>query len=211
MNAVNRAGKTVIGIVAANGVVIASERRPPSSLVDLETYNKMENISPSTGFVYAGMGADFRVLVERARKSATAYHRRYQEQIPVRELTQSTATVMQEFTQEGGVRPFGVSLLVAGYDDEGPQLYQADPSGAFFGWKATAIGKGMAPCKQMLERRWQKDMEIEDAVHLALLCLRESSETQMTASTVQIGVVGNDRVFRILTEKQVEEYFQETM
>ena len=54
----------------------------------------------------------------------------------------STASVMQEYTQSGGVRPFGVSLLVAGMDGDGvPRLFQVDPSGAYFGWKATAIGK----------------------------------------------------------------------
>jgi 20S proteasome subunit alpha 2 len=176
------------------------------------SFSKMEIISPSSGFVYAGMGADFRVLVEKARKQGSAYHRKFGENIPIRGLTQGIAQVMQEFTQEGGVRPFGVSLLVAGYDSvDGPQLFQADPSGAYFQWKATAIGKGMTSCKQLLERRWQPDMELEDAIHLALLCLRESSETQMTASTVQLGVIGEDQVFRILTQKQVEEYFQETL
>lgn len=57
------------------------------------------------------------------------------------QLVRDTASVMQEFTQSGGVRPFGLSLLVAGFDDSGPQLFQVDPSGAYFGWKATAIGK----------------------------------------------------------------------
>jgi len=46
------------------------------------------------------------------------------------------------------VRPFGVSLMMAGYDDNGPQLYQIDPSGTYFAWKASAIGKNMVgpPC-----------------------------------------------------------------
>lgn len=59
---------------------------------------------------------------------------------------------MQEFTQSGGVRPFGVSILFASFDDDGPQLYQIDPSGAYFGWKATAIGKDSVSAKTFLER-----------------------------------------------------------
>jgi 20S proteasome subunit alpha 2 len=71
---------------------------------------------------------------------------------------------MQEFTQSGGVRPFGVSLLIAGVDDEGPQLYQVDPSGAYFGWRASAIGKNFTNAKTFLEKRYSEDMELEDTV-----------------------------------------------
>jgi 20S proteasome subunit alpha 2 len=70
------------------------------------------------------MGPDSRVLVRKSRKQAQQYKRLYQEPIPLSQLVRETAAVMQEFTQSGGVRPFGVSLLVAGFDDNGPQLYQ---------------------------------------------------------------------------------------
>jgi 20S proteasome subunit alpha 2 len=63
------------------------------------------------------------------------------------------------------VRPFGVSLLVAGYDEDGPHLFQVDPSGTFFGWKATAIGKNFKNARSFLERRYREDMELEDAIH----------------------------------------------
>lgn len=80
--------------------------------------------------------------VRKARKSAQSYFCEYHETKPVTQLVKSTASVMQEYTQSGGVRPFGVSLLVAGMDGDGvPRLFQVDPSGAYFGWKATAIGK----------------------------------------------------------------------
>ena len=67
-----------------------------------------------------------------------------QEQIPCSILVQEIASIMQEYTQSGGVRPFGVSLLVIGYDEDEPRLYQVDPSGAYFAWYATAIGHGNA-------------------------------------------------------------------
>ncbi len=51
------------------------------------------------------------------------------------------------------MRPFGVSLLLAGRDDSGAQLYQIDPSGSYFAWKASAIGKNMVNCKTFLEKR----------------------------------------------------------
>jgi 20S proteasome subunit alpha 2 len=86
------------------------------------------------------MGPDFRVIVRNARKAAQKYYLTYREIEPVSQVVKESALLMQEYTQSGGVRPFGVSCLVAGYDDEGPQLFQVDPSGSSFGWKATAIG-----------------------------------------------------------------------
>lgn len=75
-----------------------------------------------------------------------------QESIPILQLVREIAAVMQEFTQSGGVRPFGVSLLIAGFDQDGPQLYQVDPSGAYFGWRASAIGKNAVNSKTFLEK-----------------------------------------------------------
>lgn len=95
------------------------------------------------GFVYAGMGPDFRVIVRNARKEAQKYYLTYREVQPVSQIVRESALLMQEYTQSGGVRPFGVSCLVAGYDIDGPQLFQVDPSGSYFGWKATAIGKNV--------------------------------------------------------------------
>ena len=58
-----------------------------------------------------------------------------------------------------------MSLLVAGYDDDGPHLYQVDASGIYFGWKAAAIGKNSKNARSFLERRYREDMELEDAIH----------------------------------------------
>ena len=123
LNAV-QAGRTSLGIKATNGVVIASEKKIPSILVDPATVEKTGMLSSNVGVTYSGMGPDFRVLLNKGRKAAQSYYLVYKDIIPVTLLARELAAVMQEFTQSGGVRPFGVSLLVAGYDDEGPQLYQ---------------------------------------------------------------------------------------
>ena len=110
-------------------------------------------LTENIAIVYSGMGPDFRVLVRKGRKSAQQYYRVYRETIPVSMLVRELAAVMQEFTQRGGVRPFGISLLLAGYDHNGPQLFQIDPSGSYFAWKASAIGKHMVNAKTFLEKR----------------------------------------------------------
>jgi 20S proteasome subunit alpha 2 len=118
---------------------------------------------------------------------------------------------MQEYTQSGGVRPFGVSLLVAGVDaDNTPRLYQVDPSGAYFGWKATAIGKNYVNAKSFLERRYQEGMELEDAIHTALLTLREGFEGEMNSENIELGIVSvTDGKFRLLTPAEIQDYLDE--
>ena len=150
-------------------------------------------------------------IVRKGRKSAQAYYREYNETKPVGQLVKSTASVMQEYTQSGGVRPFGVSLLVAGIDSDGsPRLFQVDPSGAYFGWKATAIGKNYVNAKNFLEKRYQEDMELEDAIHTALLTLREGFEGEMNGTNIEVGVVSkSDGVFRLLTPEQIQDYLDE--
>jgi 20S proteasome subunit alpha 2 len=172
--------------------------------------------------VYSGMGPDYRILVDKSRKvSHTGYKRIYNEYPPTRILVQDVARVMQEATQSGGVRPYGVSLLIAGWDDGiepeteeakqgetdaekkkassktggilkgGPSLYQVDPSGSYFPWKATAIGKSATSAKTFLEKRYTDGLELEDAVHIALLTLKETIEGEMNGETVEIGTTCN--------------------
>ncbi|KAG1755795.1 nucleophile aminohydrolase [Suillus lakei] len=162
-------GTTSLGIKASNGIVIATEKKSSSILIDDSMIEKVAVV---------------------ARKSAQAYWKIYGEYPPTKVLTQEIATVMQKATQSGGVRPFGVSLLVAGWDiNRGPSLYQVDPSGSFWAWKASAIGKNMVNAKTFLEKRYNDDISLEDAIHTALLTLKEGFEGQMTEKTIEIGVV----------------------
>lgn len=167
--------------------------------------------------VYSGMGPDYRVLVDRARKvSHTGYKRIYNEYPPTRILVQDVARVMQEATQSAGVRPYGVSLLIAGWDEGiepdvesevqdteekkevnkktggvhkgGPMLYQVDPSGSYYPWKATAIGKSATKAKTFLEKRYSEELELEDAIHIALLTLKDNIEGEMNGDSIEIGM-----------------------
>merc|ERR1719159_1420009 len=155
------------------------------------------------------MVPDYRVLLQRGRKIAQQYFTTYRDPIPVSQLVREQASVMQEFTQRGGVRPFGLSLMIAGYDDAGPQLYQVDPSGAYFGWKASAIGKNHVNAKSFLEKRYSEDIELEDAIHTAILTLKEGFEEAITAENIEIGIIGEDRKFRVLTPAEVQDYLAE--
>jgi len=152
LNAV-AAGYTAVGIKAVDGVVIAVEKKLPE-LTDVDSFKLVEMLTDHIGVTYAGMGPDFRLLVKLGRKKAQDYYRWFKEPISVVMMVKEMATIMQEYTQQGGVRPFGVSLLVCGFDDvRGPQLFQVDPSGSYFAWKATGIGRGMINAKATLEKK----------------------------------------------------------
>lgn len=250
LNAVNQ-GITALGIKATNGIVLATEKKSSSPLADQSSLSKISDITPNIGMVYSGMGPDYRVLVDRARKvSHTNYKRIYNEYPPTRILVQDVARVMQEATQSAGVRPYGVSLLVAGWDegiepeeeeddkategDEkkvnkktggihkgGPMLYQVDPSGSYYPWKATAIGKSATKAKTFLEKRYSEELELEDAIHIALLTLKDNIEGEMNGDSIEIGIVGAPAEhllglegvegavgprFRKLTPQEIEDY-----
>jgi 20S proteasome subunit alpha 2 len=208
LNAV-ASGKTSLGIKAVNGVILASEKKVPSILIDPDTIHKTAMLSPNIGCTYAGMGPDFRVLLTKGRKAAQAYYLLYKEMIPVKLMARELATVMQEFTQSGGVRPFGVSLLIGGVDDEGPALYQVDPSGSYWGWKASAIGKQALTAKTFLEKRYNAKMEVEDAIHTAILTLKEGFEGAVTEENIEIAIIGTDRTYRVLSAQEVRDYVKE--
>ncbi|PFH58990.1 hypothetical protein XA68_12942 [Ophiocordyceps unilateralis] len=247
LNAVNQ-GITALGIKATNGIVLATEKKSSSPLADQSSVDKISIINPNIGTVYSGMGPDYRVLVDRARKvSHTAYKRIYNEYPPTRILVQDVARVMQEATQSAGVRPYGVSMLIAGWDDGiepdnkdenpaegektskktggilkgGPMLYQVDPTGSFFPWKATAIGKSATKAKTFLEKRYSEELELEDAIHIALLTLKDNIEGEMNGDSIEIGIVGppanhllgiegvegaTGPRFRKLTPQEIEDY-----
>eukprot|EP01083_Nonionella_stella_P021241 58896_1 len=208
LNAV-AAGKIALGIKASDGVVIATEKKPATVLEDEASVKKINLLTKSVGITYAGMGPDYRVLTKKARKIAQKYQLTYQESMPVSQLVRGVATTVQEYTQSGGVRPFGVSLLMAGYDDQGPQLLQIDPSGSFWAWKASAIGKNMQNASTFLEKRYNPDMELEDAIHTAILTLKEGFDGDMNEHSIEIGIVDKSRVFRVLTPSEVKDYLGE--
>merc|ERR1711934_42557 len=211
--ALNAVGQrpTALGIKATNGVVIAAEKKMPNTLIDESTVEKSSLLSENVGVGYAGLAPDCRVLVRKGRKKALQYFQTYKEQIPVSQIVVEMASIMQEFTQSGGVRPFGVSLLVAGYDAKGPQLYQVDPSGAYWAWKASAIGKNYLNAQTFLETRFNEEMEIEEAVHTAILTLKEGFEGAIDENNIEIGIVKDDGVFTRLTPAVIKDYLSEMM
>ncbi len=201
-----RHGPLAVGVKAVDGVVIAGEKRAPHPLVDVDTLKKILLIDDHVGTAIAGLHADARKLIDQARVQAQINRLSYDEPISIRSLVIDICDTKQTYTQYGGVRPFGVSLLVGGVDDGGPQLFTTDPSGSFWGWKATAIGKESDAVRDFFNNEYKDGLDLDGATNLALRGLLKSSgdtadiDVAEKARLVEIGKIDTtEKTFRILS------------
>jgi len=206
-----RHGPLAVGVKGKDGVILAGEKRLPHDLVDLKTLKKILLIDDHVGTAIAGLHADARKLIDQARVQAQVNRLSYEEPISVHSLVVNICDTKQMHTQYGGVRPFGVSLLVGGVDFHGPQLYTTDPSGSFWGWKATAIGKESDVIRDFFNENYTSDMDLEAAQELALkgLLRAEGDEADIDptekAETIDIGRINvDDKQFKLLSTDEVE-------
>lgn len=160
IEAINNAG-TCVGILAKDGIVMASEKRVTSGLLaPAKTSEKTYKLSQHAACNVAGLTADANILIDQARLRAGRYAYQYCEPIPIEQLVEHVCNYKQAYTQYGGLRPFGVAFLFAGYDEHyGFQLYQSDPSGNYSGWKATVIGANNQAGKSLLKNEYGSQEE----------------------------------------------------
>ena len=202
-------GETTLGLKTKEGVILACEKNLNSILVDSTSFSKINNLSKYIAIAYSGLSPDCRVLLKKARKEFQEYKLKFMDDLmPVHSLSREVANVMQEYTQSGGVRPFGVCLLMAGYDREGHHLYQIDPSGAYYELKAGAIGKNKSRATQNLERRYKDGLSIDDGLSIMISTLREGYDGEVTENNIEIAILKNSG-FELLTPEQVKNYLKD--
>jgi len=198
IEAINNAG-TCVGILAKNGIVMASERRITSGLLaPAKTSEKTYQLCSHVSCNVAGLTADANILIDQARLRAGRYAFQYQEPIPVEQLVEHVCNYKQFYTQRGGLRPFGVAFLFAGYDEQyGFQLYQSDPSGNYSGWKATVIGANNQAGKSLLkaeykiggegstEQEEESIPDVQEALQLAVKVLNKTMDGTTAAAAAE--------------------------
>jgi proteasome alpha subunit len=151
--------------------------------------------------------ADARILVDQARIIAQINKVTYDENMGVEELVKRICDYKQNYTQYGGVRPFGTALLVVGVDDVGEHLFETDPSGALVSYKAGSIGAGRNAVMEVFEEQYQEGMAQDDAIVLGLRALKKATEEEkLNPKAVEIGLVKHGENFRRLTDAEVEAY-----
>jgi proteasome alpha subunit len=182
-------GTASIGVRTPEGVVLVVDKRTRSPLLEGSSVEKLHKVDDHVGAASAGHVADARQLVDFARQQSQVEHVRYDEPIGVRTLTKEVTDHIQQYTQVGGARPFGVALLVAGVSDGEPRLFETDPSGTSNEWKAVAIGSDRADIQEFLEDEYENDLSIGDGVNLALRALSKGRDDELTPEGVGVAVV----------------------
>jgi proteasome alpha subunit len=197
-------GWTMLGIKVPEGVVVVAEKRRTSPLIDLNSLEKVYLVDKHIGAGFVGFGSDGRILIDYARQLAVQYKFVYGERIPVEYLTRQLCDLMQIYTQHGGVRPFGVTLLIAGVDDRGSQLYIAEPSGQYISYMAHGLGQGGAQVIEILQKEYKEDMSLEEALMLGVRAVTSTMESKPTPDLLEVGV-GEVKTgtFRKLTKEEI--------
>jgi proteasome alpha subunit len=203
-----RRGATAIGMVCEEGVVLVAYKNAPSKLLVPESMKKVFEIDTHIACTASGLIADARRLVDIARLEAQRHKLTYSEPASVESIAKNLTDLMQVYTQYGGIRPFGVSLLIAGVDSE-PRLYEAEPSGALTGYKADAIGIGKKEVDEYFEKEYKESMKVDDAISLAVKALKKSGDLQIKPDTIEIAVATmKKKEFSVLSPKEVESYLK---
>lgn len=166
-------GSTAIGMVCTEGVILVTDKRIVDPLVVSESVQKIFQIDEHMGVTAAGILSDARVLIERAQLKAQQYRVTYDSPIDTITIVKDICDLKQICTQSGGLRPFGVSLLVAGIDVNGPHLFETDPTGIFFEYRATVIGEGEEEGEAILHKEYKPEMTIDQGIKLGIKTLHK--------------------------------------
>jgi proteasome alpha subunit len=203
-------GSASVGVRTTDGVVLAADRQIRSPLIERESIEKLHRIDDHVGVASAGHVADARKLVDVARQEAQINRLRYDEPVGVETLTKSITDHVQQYTQTGGARPFGVALLVAGIEDGEPRLFETDPSGTPYEWQATAVGGGRDEIMGHLEDEYSPEMDLQGGIGLTLEAMAEASEDGLDPEGVHVATVDVEtEQFSTLSSEEVATHLDE--
>lgn len=186
-----RLGSSSVGVTCIDGVVLVSDRRQKDKLVVESSANKIFEIDDHIMAVAAGIVSDARVLVDKARVIAQQHRITYDSESSTESLVKEIADMKQQFTQYGGARPFGVALMVAGFNGSS-KLYTTDVSGTFLEYKANAIGENDEKIKEILRKDY-KEMSCEEAVKWVLKILQEIQRDNFDKNRIDVGIIDKDK------------------
>ncbi|XP_070712426.1 proteasome subunit alpha type-4-like, partial [Pempheris klunzingeri] len=184
------------------------EKRNYNELLDDMGSEKIYKISNDICCCVAGVSSDANVIIQMMRERAQSFYKTYQEPIHLEQLVTAVCDVKQQYTQLGGYRPFGVSILYIGWDNVyGYQLYQSDPSGNYSGWNATCVGLNNNKALLKLKQDYKEMITVEESKGIILKIMQEALETDYISSkNMEIAIFKreNDKsIIHILSPEEI--------
>ena len=200
-------GSPIVGVKSEEGVVLAVLEPQLSKLAAPTNSKKIFRIDDHVGVAIAGLSPDARVLIKQARLYCQSNKMTYDEPADVEDLASGVGDLLQRYTQNAGVRPFGVSLLFGGVDDHRVSLLATDPSGSYRGYRATAVGRNSEKAVSVLQQEYRKEITLDEAIALSVQSLKEASENDLSADGMNIAVVTKEsKKFRTLSIEEIQKY-----
>ncbi|MEC7711364.1 MAG: archaeal proteasome endopeptidase complex subunit alpha [Thermoproteota archaeon] len=201
-----RRGAIAVGIRTNDGIIIAVEEKS-RKLQIINTPQKIFQIDYHIGAAAAGYIPDARSQIDNARTFSQSNKLVYDEPVEVETVAKHLADQCQQYTQYGGARPIGVSLIIGGIDPAGTNLYMTDPSGSYISYDAISIGANADTVNEFLEKNYKKDMSLDDAASLAVAAIYISSETKEGVDHIKMSrVSGENANFEFMTNEEISKF-----
>lgn len=184
-----RQGSTAIGMVCKDGVIFVADKRIVDKLIVPETIEKVWKLDDHMGATAAGIISDARVLIERAQLKAQQHRVTFDGPVDILTIVKDVAALKQICTQSGGLRPFGVSTLIGGVDITGPRLFETDPTGIYFEYRATVIGEGEPEIEEILNKEYNQNITIEEGLLLCVKALYNVLDKKVTLERLEAAMI----------------------
>ncbi len=188
-----RLGSSSIGMVCSDGVFIIADKRIEDKLIVKKSTNKIYEIDSHIITSVAGIVADARVLIEKAQVLSQQHRITYDSPIEPELIIKDISNIKQQFTQYGGARPFGVSLMVAGVNENKPELYTSDITGNYLSYNAQAIGENDEKIRDKLREKYSEALTMKQGVKLALEIFEEVQEKKFSLSKFELVYISKDK------------------
>lgn len=184
-----RLGSSSIGIVCSDGVFILADKRVDDKLIVGKSANKIYEIDSHITCSVAGIISDARVLIEKAQLISQQHRVTYDSPIEPELVVKEISNIKQQFSQYGGARPFGVSMMIAGINNGKPELYTSDVTGNYLGYHANAVGENDDKIKEKLREKYSSDLTIKKGVKLALDIFKEIQGAKFSINKFELAYI----------------------
>jgi proteasome alpha subunit len=198
-----RLGNSSVGVVCSDGIFILAHKRTKDKLIVEKSKNRIYEIDSHIIASVAGIASDARVLIEKAQIIAQQNRITYDSQIEPELIIKEISNIKQQFSQYGGSRPFGVSLMIAGIKDDQPELHTSDVTGNYFTYYANAIGENDEKIKEKLRENYKRDTTIKKGIKMVLDIYKEIQEKNFDISSFEVAYIRikEEKIHRLSGEK----------